>query len=99
MKTGVGISWEEISTGNEKMGGSSEEEWNEERPKATFKEAFMGKKEDEIMVDSVEDEDDFASDENEVDEDGNKPWFSVRMTRAVKAEVHRSWRLSIGPGD
>lgn len=47
------------------------------------------------MVDSIEDEDDFASNDDQVEEDEDEPWFSMGMTRAEKVEARRPWRLSV----
>lgn len=38
--------------------------------KETFKEAFMGRMEDEIMANSVHEEDGFVSEDVQIDEDG-----------------------------
>lgn len=60
---------------------------------ASFKEGVLGRGEDENMVDLGDEEDGFVSDDNQVDEDGDGPWYSMGMMRAEKVKARRPWKL------
>lgn len=88
VKTEIRISGEGRNTNNrEKDDGSMEEERSEERQKTTFKEAFLGRGQDENMAESIDEEDGIVSDDDHINDDEDRAWFSIGMTRAENMEV------------
>lgn len=71
-------------------------DFSEDRRKSSYKDKVMGMSFDTEMDEAIEEElDGDVSDDDQVVEDNDGPWFSMGMSKEEKIKARRPWRWSL----